>query len=397
MITNTGRSILAKYLVGQSPAYASYIAIGCGPKAVASDYTFSEQELEDMANKTALDFEMFRVPIVSRGYVNEDGIAKIVFTGELPTEERYEITEVGVFSAGSNPSAGSNDSKTIYAFTQNENWEYHTDDSAVAIPVVYQPLDPSSDNIINAEQILGLDDVPVFQTNADNRTFTTQRRSDRYERSRFLNNIILMRGDTASISTNAQGHLELDSGYHIHLNGVNFDFNRNAPTDEIKLAFSLVNKDGEKDSPDYLVDNPTYTFPIDSVKILLEFGSQDLAGSGEFARFEVDLQHAVDHDFFENRYVVVTKQLQELYKSPGFSWSIVNIAKVSVCVADSAGNALPGYYVALDSVRFENVTDRNPLYGLTGYSVIKTPTEQPIIKRSNTTNYIEFRFAMDVG
>ena len=32
MITNTGKSIIAKYLVGQAPAYASYIAIGCGPK-----------------------------------------------------------------------------------------------------------------------------------------------------------------------------------------------------------------------------------------------------------------------------------------------------------------------------------------------------------------------------
>ncbi len=32
MITNTGKSIMAKYLVGQAPAYASHIAIGCGAK-----------------------------------------------------------------------------------------------------------------------------------------------------------------------------------------------------------------------------------------------------------------------------------------------------------------------------------------------------------------------------
>jgi hypothetical protein len=30
MITNTGKTIIAKYLLGQAPAYASYIAIGCG-------------------------------------------------------------------------------------------------------------------------------------------------------------------------------------------------------------------------------------------------------------------------------------------------------------------------------------------------------------------------------
>jgi hypothetical protein len=39
---------------------------------------------------------MFRVPISSRGYVQENGMNKIVLTAELPTEERYEITEVGL-------------------------------------------------------------------------------------------------------------------------------------------------------------------------------------------------------------------------------------------------------------------------------------------------------------
>lgn len=92
MITNTGKDILAKYLIGQAPAYASYIAVGCGATPIVTD-----GPLGDYSGKKELDFEMFRVPIISRGYVNEDGISKIVFTGELPTEERYEITEVGVF------------------------------------------------------------------------------------------------------------------------------------------------------------------------------------------------------------------------------------------------------------------------------------------------------------
>jgi len=32
MITNTGKTIIGKYLLGQAPAFASYIAVGCGPK-----------------------------------------------------------------------------------------------------------------------------------------------------------------------------------------------------------------------------------------------------------------------------------------------------------------------------------------------------------------------------
>jgi hypothetical protein len=77
MITNTGKDIIAKYLIGQAPAYASYIAVGCGARPLASDAT-----LDDYSEKRNLDFEMFRVPIVSRGYVNENNISKIVFTAD---------------------------------------------------------------------------------------------------------------------------------------------------------------------------------------------------------------------------------------------------------------------------------------------------------------------------
>ena len=53
------------------------------------------------------------------------------------------------------------------------------------------------------------------------------------------------------------------------------------------------------------------------------------------------------------------------------------------------------FYLCLDGLRLENVTSTNSLYGLTGYSVIKNRDERPIIKSANTTNYIEFRFALD--
>lgn len=391
MITSTGRNILAKYLVGQAPAYASYIAVGCGAKPVASNYVFSSEETDEMFAKEVLDFEMFRVPIISRGYVNEAGTPKIVLTAELPTEERYEISEVGVFSAGSNPSAGTDDSKTIYAFTQNENWEYHSATSATSIPVVYEPLDPAEDNIIDVETIRGGTDTPMFQTNADNRIFTDINREDRYERCRFLNNIIAMRGDSSAMSLDVDGNLTVDTGDHIHLNGIALDFNRNAPTDKIKLAFSVINKDG---------DAASSVVPA-NVKLLLEFASEDVFGAGEFARFEVNLNNGTggqsvgEHDFGSNRYVVVTQDLQDLYKSPGFSWNSVNIVKVYASV-EYGGSPSDQFYVCLDAARFENVTDINPLYGLSGYSVIKNAGDKTIIKRSNTTNFIEFRFAMDV-
>jgi hypothetical protein len=384
MITNKGKSIIAKYMLGQAPAYASYIALGCGPIPLQT-----EDVADNFATKESLDFEMFRVPISSRGFVNENGIDKIVLTAELPTEERYEITEVGLYSAGSNPSAGAQDSKTVFAFTQGENWEYHTATAAIAIPVVSVPLDPNDDDIINATGTAN----GVFQTNADNSIFYNTDRVARYERARFLNNTILMQGDDSDLSLGGGGsggvdNIVIDSGNHIHLTSPNVDFSKNSPIDELKLAFSLVNRDGGSASVP------------DTIRVLVDFAGTDQTNPSIYARFEVNIEDGVDgYDFATNRYFVVSKQLQELYKSQNFTWDAVNVVKIYVSIFDSLSGGLhptSDYYIALDAMRLENIATVNPLYGLTGYSVIKNDDATTIIKSPNTNNYVEFRFSIGV-
>lgn len=381
MITNIGKNILAKYLIGQSPAYASFIAVGCGATPLSSSEPFS-----DYSDKTNLDFEMFRVPITSRGYVTEDGVSNVVFTAELPTEERYEITEIAVYSAGSNPSAASNDSRVIYSFANTLAWEYHTDELATQIPVITSPLDgDNNDNIIETTE-------PVFQTNADNRIFINPSRLERNERCRFLNNTIVMAGDTADLSV-TDGHLVVEDGSnHIHNFSAPIDLSQNAPTDKMKLAFSVINKNGDS------ADVP------DNVRILFEAASSDTnAENTQWVRFEVDIDDEnfvggtadLTNDFSTNRYIVVTKELQELYKSAGFSWGQMNTAKFYVTVTKD-GAPSSDYYVCLDAARFENTSTINPLYGMTGYSVVRTTDGLPIVKSANTSNYVEFRFGMDV-
>jgi len=383
MITNIGKNLLAKYLVGQTQSYASHIAVGCGPNPVASD----GGSFGDYALKKSLDFEMFRVPIISRGFVNEDGIDKVVLTAQLPTEERYEITEVGIFSAASNPVAGSFDSRNIYSFAETDNWLYQPFNSpAIEIDSVYAPLDGQSENgIINQT-------LNVFQTNADNRVFTQQDRVARNERCRFLNNIIAIVGNDSTLTRNVSGKLNIGSGSkYIRLNETTVDFTKNSPLDELKLAFSVVSK----------VANSN-TVP-DNVKILLEFSHTGLNSSQEYARFEVDIDDVgyvagtanQEINFGLNRYVVATKALKDLNKTDNFDWREVAVAKIYACVTE---NNLPSdqFYVCLDGLRLENITSTNSLYGLTGYSVIKTVGAKPIIKSANTTNYIEFRFALGV-
>jgi hypothetical protein len=454
MITNIGKNILAKYLVGQTPSYASHIAIGCGPKPIVSDGTLGDYSL-----KSSLDFEMFRVPIISRGFVEEDGVSKVVLTAELPTQERYEITEVGIFSAASNPAAGSFDSKTVYSFSESEQWKYSS--QGTEIPSIYEPLDDRVVKIVNATSAAGtpsgsvltyttdaehgltsgtrisisgitptvfnLSDVaiatvpsatsftitssstvtgtfassgylindvdtniinqvyPVFQTNADNKIFTNSNRVSRYERCRFLNNIFAIVGNNANITVNSSGNLIAEAGSDfIQLTNTSVDFSKNSPTDELRLAFSVVNKVGAAS-----------TLPK-SVRIIVEFSSTGTFKSGKWALFEAVVDDS-DNDFATNRYFVVSKQLQELQKSSDFSWAEVKNARIYASVIkDGSTTPTSDFYVCLDGFRLENVTSNNSVYGLTGYSVIKTPEAKTIIKSANTTNYIEFRFGLDV-
>jgi len=384
MITDAGKSIIGKYLLGQAPSYASYIAIGCGPTPLDT------ADIQgDFSTKTNLDFEMFRVPISSRGFVKENGIDKIVLTAELPTEERYEVSEVGLYSAGSNPSAGAYDSKTVFAFTAGENWQHHTVAAATEINTFTAPLDdPEDDNIIAVADT-------VFQTNADNAIFFKTSRASRYERCRFLNNIILIQGDDADLTISEESgptedHFVIESGSnHIHLTGPQVDFSRNSPKDELRLAFSLVSKNGSSSA-----------IP-DTIRVLVDFSSTD-AGSGEFARFEAEINHVdsgnteLSQDFETNRYFVVSKELQELYTTANFTWDAVTVVKIYACVIDG-GVPSEDYYVALDALRLENTQTINPLYGLTGYSIVKNDNAETIIKSPNTSNYVEFRFTVGVS
>jgi hypothetical protein len=452
MITNTGKALVAKYLIGQAPAYASYLAFGCGAKPLAPS-----EEFEDYAQKASLDFEMFRSPIISRGYVNEDGLDKVVLTAQLPTEERYEITEVAVYSAASNPSASQNDSRNLLLFNETENWEYHEQESISAIPFISEPLHEDSNNTISVPG-------PAFSANATNPTFSNQFRINRQERPRFLNNTIIVKGDISNLVDYApitdatidgdfvtyktlvphtlrpgqsgvditgispsQFNLPLvtissvpdrftfvveQSGLsgeyssggqvptnypvylpesaHIHLLGRNINLNRSAPNDELRLAFSILNKEGTSQS------HP------DKVRVVVEFSDLDSSFEGQSAQLTVDLSNSEDPveneswNFAENRFVVAKARLQDLPQTQSFNWASVELVKIFVSVIDG-GAPSDDYYISLDALRVENLSTQNPVYGMSAYSVVKTEDGNSIVKNLNTNNLTEFRFGLDLG
>jgi hypothetical protein len=435
MITNIGKEIIAKYLIGTAPAYASYLAVGCGAKprtntnsiasvsssgstvtvsstsslwvgakitilsgtgtlstvsdtlvtAITSSTQFTVSptptvnlssatiSIEVDPSKQVLDFEMFRVPITSTGYVNDDGVNKLIFTAELPTEERYEISEIGLFSAGSNPSATSYDSKTITAFTGTEGWKYN-DGSTISNPTVITEKITNSLNVITSAS-------SAIQTNSNNLGFIDATRSARYERCRYLNNILMLKGNTSNL-TSSGGVFSIGSGAKfLQLTGQTVDLSRNSTADLLKVAFSLVN-----------VDGASLTQP-DTVRVLVEFSNSD---ETQYARLNAEMTNTIG-DFSTNRYFVISKRLDQLSYSTGSTFSWNNVSKIKVYASVLIGSTpSANYFVALDALRLDNVATINPLYGMTGYSIIQNTNKETVIKSPNTNNYIEFRVVMDV-
>lgn len=458
MITNTGKQIIGRYLVGLTDTYASHLALGCGPKPLSTSDAFG-----DYSSKTSLDFEMIRVPITSRNIVTESGVTKVIFTAELPTVERYGITEIGVYPSVVNPIPTGSDSKTLSLFSSAESWKYHTSGATPTITDVPQQTGVITDTNNN---ITIADDA--FFTTSENALFENTNnpaRINKYEQPRYLSSVLLMRGDTSSLTVSGND-LSVSSGNHIHLQVEDFALSQNSSEDEIRLAFSVINKDGVDGSNVPSTDVPS------NVKVLIQFSDTDGA-SPEYASFVVNLNNGTNintqtptgttnitmttainhnisvgqkvvisgvvpsayngtwtaqtgttgstlvvdigtnpgaittggrvtsdtqHNFTNNRYVVVSKTMGSLYKSSvNFSWSNVRYIKIFVDVEDTVGSALASdFYIALDALRLENLSSFNNKYGLVAYTVISSSDSLPIVKLNNTKNFIEFKYVVDV-
>jgi hypothetical protein len=398
MITNTGKNILAKYLIGQSPAYASYMAFGAGPKPKDSLDSFTTQEYAQFAQKEILDFELFRTPITSRGYVTENingqDVSKVVLTAELPPDQRYQITEVGIFSARANPSASGRDSRMLYTFTEAENWQYHDETTSSSLgTVVTEPLYLDSDESGSSGGDIidpNIRSTPAFMVSADNVLFTSDTRISRYEGGRYLNTMVMVPGNMSQ--------LELDGttmrvkpkdteyhGSHIHYLGVNLNLQKNSSEDLIKTAFSVINKDGSS------TKEPT------KIYIMIEFSSTDSARPTNYARMPIIV---TSNEFSSSRYVVDTQPLSNMETSENFSWSDVSVIKIYATVFENNLQnqevVSDNFYIGFDAIRLENITSANPLYGMTGYSVLQSDNAATLLKEPNSSNLVEFRFGLDV-
>ena len=455
MITSTGRDILAKYLIGQTTSFASHIAIGCGPLPSLTSADYRE--------KTELDFEMDRYPIISRSQSSEQltltfssvtadtetfvftvqsgntnqfvagqtivvsnapafinagattyangtyvvtaatsttitvddpapgdtdeqtrngtisivgYVPQIIFTAELPIAERYEITELGLYPSASNQYANGLGSRTVTNFTTAEGWKYFDGTTANYSDVIYySTITDSTNNITLTDK--------AFQTNSDNPFFIVDR-VVRQERPRFLRDVTIVDGDMSDFTAL---FTPATTANYIELNNFGLDLSKNnGSVDTLKIAFSIINA----------VSVPSQV--PKSLNIMLQFISSDGNESAKYHYRRTDASTIVT----DNRYEFLSLSLNDATyssKTTNFNWSNVATLRIYAGMENAttyAGTIITDYAIALDAIRFENKSNTNPLYGLVGYTLVKTDGE-PLVKSSGTNNLVEFRLFVGVS
>lgn len=456
MITNDGKEIISKYLIGQVPSFATHLAIGCGAKPL----TQADAVPNTVFGQQRLDFEMTRVPISSKGFVDDSetftvthktltanvaelttatahyitvgetiivsGVdatfngqyrvtavpttttlsysrvatnvslvaitpvgslivsrTKVSLTAELPSNSRYDITEVGIWSSGNNSIAGQYDSKMIFNFAQS--WQSHG--NSISDPIL-KPL-----GVDNAVDISGSE--TVFYASTADSLFQTGARKLRNEGPRHLNTSLLVRGDLSTITGAVNGEW-VASGTHVHLNDINFDISGNNSADLLKLAFSMIDKTA---TPQAAVDN---------VKIMMEFYKTESNTTSGYAKAQIYIPGSVldanryyvagmtisQNVDYSNQAASTTLPYLKFYTASDFSAPQIRLCRIFVAITKS-GAPSTNHYIALDGFRIDN-TSENPVHKLSGYSLIKKDGK-PITKLANTNNYIDFRFGLGVS
>lgn len=357
MITKAGHELIAKYLLGQAPSYASYISFGCG--ADMETPLLPEQILE----KTELNFELMRVPISSKAYfadpvmngniaIDERKIISLV--GQLPFDSGMSINEVAVWSDSSNVLANS-DSRMICSFTDKENWMWKNSATGRDSP---EYISNALSGLLVTQENGNIDSsLPsVFACSNQNPTLISGNRMDEGQGTRYLNRNIMMGNGTQTI----------------FIEGKSVDLSSNSSKDELRFAFAMYPNLGIYDS------NAAGFGNIDlKITFMKEPDNPETAAT-------IDLSGQ-----YFGYYNIAKAPLNTLNYGAAFTWKQVQMIEIEA-------NTPADWYFAPDALRFDNVSTLNPLYKMTGYTQVLTDdglSHGAIMEhKSGTNSYAEFRF-----
>lgn len=370
MITDTGKHILATYLAGLSQMPLQYLALGCGAKPELYPVE------EDFADQTKLSFESIRIPVTETAVVEEGGETYVSLSAPLPSEQRYEFSEIGVYSKERDLVTSGPEDQTIFSFSDAEGWlriDGSGETQAIETPII---IDNGAGEF-SPNPALGSE--LCFFVDSDNEYFLYSSRP--YQTSRYYVDALMVRGDLSTI-TGTLGSFA-PSGEYVRANkSLNFEGIR--VEDQISVALAIL--------PKNLSD---LTTPPDGFKMVIELRQNE--ASDQYARLEIDSSAGTGFDFANNGYYAISASLSgadqgtSLKTSANFSWS--NIGSIAVYLEVDPGGALSSedYYVLLDGLRFSKSASTDPNYGLVAYSIVQNASSAVIKKEDGKSGRIVYK------
>ena len=415
------------------------------------DYTFKYLIIDNTPGLPETDLnEAFGLGAITAN------IKKIAFVAEIPTEKRYLITEFGLYPSGTNSFLTGSDSRILADFTQNEIWQYVNGTTLTYTDIPYYSV------IANANGDITKTDK-AFQTNANNSLFEQGDRPNRNEKPRFLTDAMIVAGNMSEFSAALTA-----TGDYISVTDFGADLSKNSTSDELRLAFSIINK----------LATPSAT--ARSANIMLQFVTSNGIDSAKY-HFRLSDATTVANTNVDTRYhvlslklgdpkiisttgivgavsgtgpytatitgmastegLVVGSKITATSNTGSFGTGTMTVASVpstsSITVSSTAtftagtvsnistpfssitsgfkwtdvksvrlyanvetaqnysGSGTSDFSICLDSLRFENKSNTNPLYGLVGYTIVQQGL--PILKESGTKSLVEFKIALGMS
>lgn len=343
-------------------------------------------ESEVLKTKTKLDFEAVRIPVSAASAVEEGGKAVIALSGQLPAAQRFEFSEIGVFSAEKNGLLTTEPPRMIYTFSSTENWKWHEGLSLNDIRMVSSIS--SNDVDISLINPATGNPEPLF-VSASNSVFFVQGRKN--QRARVYLDALMVPGNLSTINT-ASAEWTATNQNHLFCSAARFSLSKARPDDVLSLAFSVANNEWQNVS----------TNPPVSVQIMIKMLDADNAG--EYAKLQIDLENGVANPQItpdpsttlieDNGYFVAQVPISDLATSAGWVGSKIDDVEVYVQVEPDVGLAAEDYCVIVDALRFDSNNDNNPTYGLTAYSVVQNTFGEAEIKESGAESMVEFKVVL---
>lgn len=452
MITSKGSGIIAKYLLGQAPEYAAYLSIGVG--AIPLDI---DENDNSATTKKSMDFEAFRVPVTSRGLVNDYvtlDLSSWVSTGTSTTittqsahgarvGEEVEIafsnidytSREGTFTVSTTTSntmtfaqvsaSGSWSASASNTATVSYNRERMIFKAQLPVDQYYRmteiSLYPSAVNNL-AQQY----DSKIISGFLPNENWTLYENNVGIDIPSITRTISDTAGEITEV-TFAAGIQPYNARY-VNAENETFTFyNRKTRYEGSRLyntsliiagdtsVFNNSNLDVSASTSYVQTDNISVDMKKNSKNDYIRLAICVLSnlenpGSNPYGtRIRLEMLDDVSgdsavmkktltsSDLSTSRYQIISKKLSEFEVGTNFSWGRVSGIKIYAQTVNSSGNSTSDYII-LDGIRLDNENTINPLYGMVAYSRLKNSYNyaQPIEKLENSQGYIEYRMGVNI-